>query len=264
MAEATAMRNNATIFPVYGLPYTVVFPLLDADGDPVTGATCDSEISINGDTGTDCTNEGTEISFTTTANKGQYYLTLTAAEMTGDIIVINVSSATSKSTIISLYPRKLAVLLTSDNAGAYDSTTTINLGSSAVAIDDYYNCCIVYIYGGTGNGQVRMITDYVGSTQIATVHVAWATNPDATSDLKIYRTEQAPYVMGANVTQIGGVSQTGKDIGHADYGIDKLVRSTTPANTLTVGTDHMADANVQKINDVTLTGDGSATPMGAA
>lgn len=58
-------------------------------------------------------------------------------------------------------------------------------------------------------------------------------------------------------------TQTDK-LGHADYGIDKLVRSTTPANTLTVGSDHMADANVQKINDVTLTGDGSATPMGAA
>ena len=51
---------------------------------------------------------------------------------------------------------------------------------------------------------------------------------------------------------------------HADYGLAKLVRSTTPANTLTVGSDHMADVNVQKINDVTLAGDGSATPMGAA
>ena len=51
---------------------------------------------------------------------------------------------------------------------------------------------------------------------------------------------------------------------HTDYGNAKLVRSTTPANTLTVGSDHMADVNVQKINDVTLAGDGSATPMGAA
>jgi hypothetical protein len=79
MAEVTAFRNNALPYPVYGVPYTIVFPLLDADGDPVTGATCDSEVSINGDTGADCTNEGTEIPFTTATNKGQYYLTLTAA-----------------------------------------------------------------------------------------------------------------------------------------------------------------------------------------
>jgi hypothetical protein len=61
-----------------------------------------------------------------------------------------------------------------------------------------------------------------------------------------------------------GLSALNALLAHADYGLAKLVRSTTPANTLTVGTDHMADANVQKINDVTLTGDGSATPMGAA
>lgn len=53
-------------------------------------------------------------------------------------------------------------------------------------------------------------------------------------------------------------------VNHADHGNAKLVRSTTPANTLTVGSDHMADVNVQKINDVTLAGDGGATPMGAA
>jgi hypothetical protein len=74
---------------------------------------------------------------------------------------------------------------------------------------------------------------------------------------------------GLAISDAGGLdldaikTQTDK-LGHGDYGIDKLVRSTTPANTLTVGSDHMADVNVQKINDVTLTGDGSATPMGAA
>jgi hypothetical protein len=61
-----------------------------------------------------------------------------------------------------------------------------------------------------------------------------------------------------------GLSALNALLAHADYGLAKLVRSTTPANTLTVGSDHMADVNVQKINDVTLAGDGSATPMGAA
>jgi len=212
MAEVTAMRNNATDYPVYGLPWSIVFPMLDADGDLVTGATTpDAEVSLNGDTFADCTNESTEIATTS----GIYYLTLTAAEMKADIVAVIAKSATSgmKTTPFVMYPKKLPLLLTSDNAGAYDSTTTINLGSSASAIDDYYIGCLVYIYGGTGSGQVRQITDYVGSTKLATVHVAWATNPDATSDLKVYRTELAPWVLGANVTAIGGTAQTARDVG---------------------------------------------------
>ena len=49
MAEVTAMRNNALPYPVYGAPFTLVFPILDADGDPVTSAAgLDSEVSKNG------------------------------------------------------------------------------------------------------------------------------------------------------------------------------------------------------------------------
>lgn len=221
MAEVTAFRNNATDYPVYGLPWTVLFPILDADGDGVTGATgLDSEVSLNGDTPADCTNEATEV-----GSSCQYYLTFTATEMTADIVswVTKTSSSGAKTTFGDLYPKKLPVLLTSDNAGAYDSTTTVNLGAGASALDDYYNGCIVYIYGGTGNGQVRMITDYVGSTKIATVHVAWATNPDATSDLKIYRTEQAPYMAGT--PQTGDSYPIAVDL--RKRGFNKLVVTTS-------------------------------------
>jgi hypothetical protein len=222
MAEVTAMRNNATIHPIYGLPYTIVFPFLDADGDLVTGATTpDAEVSLNGDTFADCTNESTEIA----TSSGVYYLTLTAAEMTADVVSIIAKSATSgmKTTVAVLYPQKLPILLTSDNAGAYDSTTTINLGSGASAIDDFYNGCVVYIYAGTGSGQVRMITDYVGSTKLATVHVAWATNPDATSDLKVYRTLLAPYAMDTNVSLIEGTDATNQ-LGDATQ--DEVIEGT--------------------------------------
>lgn len=205
MAEATTFRNNATRYPVYGLPWVVTFPILDADGDLVTGATgLDSEVGLNGDTLADCTNEATEMATTS----GTYYLALTAAEMTADIVtvIVKTSSSGAKTTTLTIYPQKLPLLLLSDNAGAYDSTTTINLGSGAAATDDFYNGCIVYVYGGTGSGQVRLVTDYVGSTKLATVHVAWATNPDTTSDLKIYRTELAPHVSGANVTHWNGLA----------------------------------------------------------
>lgn len=192
MAEVTAFRNNVIPYPIYGVPYTVVFPLLDADGDPVTGATCDSEISLNGDTGADCTNEGTEITFTTATNKGQYYLTLTAAEMTCNIASISIYSATSKATVITLYPRVLPTIRAATaQAGA---AGTITLDASAVSIDDYYNGYVLYIHTGTGSGQIRTVTDYAGSTKVATVIPNWATTPDNTSQFYIYQTD-SPFSM---------------------------------------------------------------------
>ena len=58
---------------------------------------------------------------------------------------------------------------------------TITLAAAASATDDLYNGQIIYISSGTGAGQSRTITDYVGSTKVATVDTAWATNPDNTS-----------------------------------------------------------------------------------
>jgi hypothetical protein len=60
------------------------------------------------------------------------------------------------------------------------SATTITLASTANATDDYYNNSLVSILSGTGAGQTREITDYVGATKVATV-AAWSTNPDNTS-----------------------------------------------------------------------------------
>lgn len=71
----------------------------------------------------------------------------------------------------------------SDDTGTAQAggSTTVTLRSGAVATDDYYNGAIVTIYGGTGEGQSRKITDYVGSTKVATVDSAWAVNPDSSS-----------------------------------------------------------------------------------
>jgi hypothetical protein len=65
------------------------------------------------------------------------------------------------------------------------SSTTITLKSTASATDDVYNGMYVTITSGTGSGQIRLIEDYVGSTKVATVDVAWATAPDNTSNYEI-------------------------------------------------------------------------------
>lgn len=83
----------------------MTFPILDADGDLVTGAAAlDSEVSIDAGTFADCTNEATEIA----TSSGMYYLDLTAAEMNGDTIAIIVKTTTvgAKTTPIVLYPEE--------------------------------------------------------------------------------------------------------------------------------------------------------------
>lgn len=185
MAEVTAFRNNALPYPIYGQPWAVVFPMLDADGDLVTGATTpDAEVSKNGDTFADCTNESTEIA----TNSGVYYLLLTAAEMTADIVTVIAKSATAgmKTTVLTLYPRKLVSIRAGTSASAGSATSTIVFDASASTVDDFYNgmVCVAVIDGTT---EVRMITDYTGSTQTATVVPDWNTAPDNNDTFTIYR-----------------------------------------------------------------------------
>jgi hypothetical protein len=61
------------------------------------------------------------------------------------------------------------------------TTATITLKATASATNDLYNGMYVTITGGTGSGQVRLIDDYVGSTKVATVDVAFSPAPDNTS-----------------------------------------------------------------------------------
>jgi|SRR5688572_23573278 len=61
------------------------------------------------------------------------------------------------------------------------AATTITLQAGrASAVDSAYVGHWVFITAGTGAGQAKAITAYVGSTRVATVS-AWGTNPDNTS-----------------------------------------------------------------------------------
>lgn len=65
------------------------------------------------------------------------------------------------------------------------ASTTITLDSSASSQNDVYNGMKIRIISGTGSGQVRTISDYVGSTKVATVSQAWTTAPGVTSEFVI-------------------------------------------------------------------------------
>ncbi|MCH8029055.1 MAG: hypothetical protein IH874_03890 [Candidatus Dadabacteria bacterium] len=74
------------------------------------------------------------------------------------------------------------------------SATTITLENADRRPDGWYKWFWAEITGGTGSGQIRHITDYISSTNIATVDSAWGTNPDATS---VYRLREWRFYDGS-------------------------------------------------------------------
>lgn len=196
--------TDARPLPRKNVAYRAYFAIFDADGDPVSGATgLDSEVSKDGAAFTDCTNEATEI-----GSSGVYYLDLTQSEMNADAVVVRVqtTSVGAKTTILIFYPEEAGdircdtVMISGDSTAAdnlesaYDGTgyadgtaqagaaSSITLAAGASATDNYYRDSLIAIIGGTGaNQSARLITAYVGSTKVATVEPAWATNPDNTS-----------------------------------------------------------------------------------
>jgi hypothetical protein len=73
------------------------------------------------------------------------------------------------------------------------AASTITLDASASATDNFYNGEEIKLDSGTGAGQTRTILSYVGSTKVATLDRAWATNPDNTSVFTIFNSS-APRV----------------------------------------------------------------------
>jgi len=67
--------------------------------------------------------------------------------------------------------------------------STITLAAGESAINDYYNGYTIEITGGLGSGQTRTISDYNGTSKVATVSAAWTTQPDNTSTYEIYSVE---------------------------------------------------------------------------
>ena len=93
--------TDARPIPKKNVAYRVTFPILDANGDLVAGASgLDSEVSLDGGTFADCTNEATQIA----TSSGMYFLDLTAGEMDADTVAVIVKSTEGKTVPIVMYP----------------------------------------------------------------------------------------------------------------------------------------------------------------
>lgn len=153
--------TDARPIPIKNMAYRISFPIFDADGDLVTGATgLDSEISKDSGTFADCTNEATEIA----PSSGMYYLDLTATEMNADTVAIVVKTSTSgaKTTPIVLYPQEsgdIKVDLQSIS-GSIVSTSSAQLGVNVVNA------------GGTSWGSGAITAGSIASNAITAAKIA--------------------------------------------------------------------------------------------
>lgn len=75
-------------------------------------------------------------------------------------------------------------MIVRSNTAQAGGATSITLDAGASATDDIYNNHWVRISSGTGSGQIRLVTDYDGTTKVATVS-GWSTQPDNTSVFQI-------------------------------------------------------------------------------
>jgi hypothetical protein len=142
--------TDALPVPRKNVAYRITFPILDADGDLVPGATgLDSEISKDAGTFADCTNEATEIA----TSSGMYYLDLTSTEMNADCValIIKTSSSGAKTTPIVLYPQEADDIRVNTTYVGGTSQTGRDIGAS------------VLLSSGTGTGQLDFTSGVVKS-----------------------------------------------------------------------------------------------------
>lgn len=66
------------------------------------------------------------------------------------------------------------------------TSSSITLAADTSKADDFFNAGILYIYAGKGAGQWRVISAFVGSTNVASVSANFSITPDDTSKYAIF------------------------------------------------------------------------------
>jgi hypothetical protein len=146
------------------------------------------------------------------ADEGDFYsLALSAAETTGKRMQIKVADQGSPTwlpydVVVETFGHPSAQdprgVVLRDTAAAIASGS-ITFASSAQATDDAYNNMVVEIVSNgtaSANNQMRYISDYVGSTKVASISENWTVLPTGTV---IYRVYAAPFgATDVNVTTL--------------------------------------------------------------
>lgn len=188
--------TDATPLPKKNTAYRVTFPILDNTGALVTGAAgLDSEVSKDGGTFADCTNEATEIA----TSSGVYYLDLTSTEMNADTVAIIVKTSTTnaKTTTLVLYPVETGdipvnVTAFGGTAGTFASgrpeVNMTHIAGSAVSASTAQLGVNVVNFGGSAG------TFAAGRPEVNTSHIAGSAVSASSAQI------------GVNVVNAGGTA----------------------------------------------------------
>lgn len=181
---ANHASHGALPYPIKNARYTVLVPLLDADGDPTAQTTPDTEISEDNAAATDAAEEVSA----TSGMDGMGMLTLTGAETDCSTLAANFKAASGpKATLMTLYPRVLAVVgsgtLSAGSAGG---------GTLGTLLPYDITGCFIKTTGGTGGGgtggasnQARKIITYNTATGAFTVAPNWETTPSTDTTYEV-------------------------------------------------------------------------------
>jgi len=200
--------THSQLPPIYGALFNLRCAFRKSDGTSLAPTSLDTEVSLDNGTFADATNEVTlakEVGGATNSALG--YITLTAAEMTADDVLVQIKSANCVTLMLDIRPQRIVAVRTGTAQASAPGSITLDAGASAV--HDYYNGMIVRTDDHTGAGQARLITDYNGSTKVASIAPNWQTYPDNTTDYTV------GYLVGpaANQVNVGAVASVAGAVG---------------------------------------------------
>jgi len=246
----------ASYFPmVKNTAQRIVFPILDADGDPVTGAaadTPDSEYSLDGAEFVDITDEIHEIA----TNSGVYYLDLAQGETNGDVVAIQIKTATAgtKTTVLVFYTSAQSLDTMDTNIDDIETDTMTTIPGTITTLQGNVTTIL-----GTDLPAVKTVVDAITAagptkTEMDTAHALLATPAQVATELATY---DAP--TKAEMDTGHGLLATPAQVATAitNAKLDKLIVAsgaveTSVSNSSTQVQTDLAEATNDHYNDMTI------------
>lgn len=207
------MRQLGSI--IAGSTFDFKFSTYDTDGAPITLAGTPA-ISVYKDNSTTQTTTGVTLTTDFDSVTGLHNVRIVTTDSfyaggSNFQVVITTGTVDSISvvgTVLAEFSIDASYHSGTAQAGAASSIT---LSASASATDDFYNGSYVSLAGGTGSGgqSPRIISDYNGTTKVASIFPNWATNPDSTSIYVVAPLASLVDVRGINGTAVTGAGTSG-------------------------------------------------------
>lgn len=191
--------------------------------------------------------------------------TATSAQLVDDVWDEVLTAATHNvATSAGRRLRQIAGIVIHDGTAQAGGTNSITLDTGASATDGAYDPAAVVIVGGTGAGQTRLITQYVGSTRVATVDRDWKVTPDNTSLFQIQADAGREHVneglaQGGTATSIT-LNALASSTDDAYNGQICFIRSGTGADQTGVVVDYNGTTKVATVATAMASGQWAVTP----